>query len=263
MTHLEYPTPDDLSKVGKAKYFEKMEKLLSKKAGKKLTIYIADKASLLKDLDNKPFPFFGKVDAKKSPQWAAFLSAEASEGKCICELNPNGTLGLQVKIKNCKKQDELIKIMSAQGLALRFVDKLMKNGKEVGEEEEEDETESNSEKEIIQPFAGTDELSKQAAQLRGSVKLFLDPKTNPKTKASLRTDLRKDVPAFLEKCASIKGVLPSDVQKIREEMEQLWSKWQKQEAEAMEAIENSPELKRAKEIAEQIRQLLSELMTEN
>lgn len=142
MTHLEFPKPTDLAKVGKSKYFEKMSKALTKKTGKKLTVQLLEKSSLLKDLNNKPLLYIGKTDTKKAPEWATLLQKEAIEAKGLAEIAADGKLALQIKVKNFKKETELTKLFAEQGIAVKFVDKLLKDGKEVSDDErEEDETE--------------------------------------------------------------------------------------------------------------------------
>lgn len=143
MTHLEYATPAEAEKVNKGKYFEKMSKLLNKKIGKKLTIHVIDKISMLKGSNNKPFPFFGKVDPKKSPEWAEKLKQEANMGKCLLEKKSDGSLEMQIKIKGCKKQQELVDFMANEGIKVRFVEKLMKDGKELSDDDKDDDDEDD------------------------------------------------------------------------------------------------------------------------
>lgn len=161
MTHLEFPTLADAEKVNKGKYFDKMSKLLNKKVGKKVVIHIIDKASILNGSNNKPFPFFGKVDPKKSKEWADKLKAEASMGICLVEKASDGSLAMQIKIKGCKKQQELADLMSGEGIKVRFVDKLMKDGKELSDDDNDEDDDAPSGK----PDAAAKDAEKAVAEV--------------------------------------------------------------------------------------------------
>lgn len=156
-----FPKPDDLGKVPKAKFFNEMSKYLGKKMGKVLTIYVIEKISLLPGINNKPFAVIGKIDAKKNPEWAELLSTKAIKGKCLCEKAVNGILKMQIKAKGYKKEADLEKLLGAECIAIEFVNKLLKDGKEVNEEEEEnDESETPESEEIVLDAPQMNDLQK-------------------------------------------------------------------------------------------------------